>query len=140
MLVLMLPRVSSRVFGFPVASPCLWGQLQKFSFLEVSKEVVVTCCFAWQAWPFVTFQLVCTILLRRFHTMSCSFRGRRSTLDVSIVILRGNRSTLEVLCYVYSRMRSKGSRLTLRVWGLRVCSLDVAFTSATVRNCSQPFV
>ena len=35
---------------------------------------------------------------------------------------------------VFSRMRSKGSRFTLGVWGLRVCSLDVAFTSATVRN------
>ena len=34
----------------------------------------------------------------------------------------------------FSRMRSKGSRFTLRVWGLRVCSLDVAFTFATVRN------
>ena len=74
----------------------------------------------------MTFQLVGTRLLRRFHTMSCSFRGRRSTLDVSIVILRGSRSTLEVLCYVYSRTR-----------GLRVCSLDVAFTSATVRNRSR---
>ena len=36
-------------------------------------------------------------------------------------------------------MRSKGSRFTLGVWGLRVCSLDVAFTFATVRNRSQPF-
>ena len=36
-------------------------------------------------------------------------------------------------------MRSKGSRFTLGVWGLRVCSLDVAFTVATVRNRSQPF-
>ena len=50
---------------------------------------------------------------------------------------------------VFSRMRSKGSRFTLVVWGLRVCSLDVAFASATVRNrsrlsatvrdCPQPF-
>ena len=38
----------------------------------------------------------------------------------------------------FSRMRSKGSRFTLGVWGLRVCSLDVAFASATVRNRSQP--
>ena len=30
-------------------------------------------------------------------------------------------------------MRSKGSRFTLGGWGLRVCSLDVAFTFATVR-------
>ena len=35
-------------------------------------------------------------------------------------------------------MRSKGSRFTLGVWGLRVCSLDVASASATVRNRSQP--
>ena len=34
----------------------------------------------------------------------------------------------------FPRMRSKGSRFTLGVWGLRVCSLDIAFTSATVRN------
>ena len=40
--------------------------------------------------------------------------------------------------WLFSRMRSKGSRFTLGVWGLRVCSLDVAFTSATVRNRSQP--
>ena len=33
------------------------------------------------------------ILLRRFRKMSCSFPGTRSTLDVSIVILRGRRST-----------------------------------------------
>ena len=36
------------------------------------------------------------ILLRRFQKMRGSFRGRRSTLDVSIVILRGRRSTLDV--------------------------------------------
>ena len=27
-LVLLRPRVSSRVSGFPLASPCLWGKLQ----------------------------------------------------------------------------------------------------------------
>ena len=32
------------------------------------------------------------ILLRRFPKMRCSFRGRRCTLDVSIVMLRGRRS------------------------------------------------
>ena len=37
-----------------------------------------------------------------------------------------------------SRMRSKGSRFTLGVWGLRMCSLDVAQPSATVRNRPQP--
>ena len=43
-----------------------------------------------------------------------------------------------LICFSFSRMRSKGSRFTLGVWGLRVCSLDVAFTSATVRNRPQP--
>ena len=38
----------------------------------------------------------------------------------------------------FSRMRSKGSCFTLGVWGLRVCSLDVAFTTATARSRSQP--
>ena len=36
-------------------------------------------------------------------------------------------------------MCSKGSRFTLGIWGLRVCSLDVAFVVATVRNRPQPF-
>ena len=55
----------------------------------------------------------------------------------------------ENICYVFvlrnsknfnfSRMRSKGSRFTLGVWGLRVCSLDVAEPFATVRNRLQPF-
>ena len=32
---------------------------------------------------------------------------------------------------VFSQMRSKDSRFTLGVWGLSVCSLDVAFMFAT---------
>ena len=36
MLVLVLPRVSSRVSGLPVASPCLWGKLQNLSFCYVA--------------------------------------------------------------------------------------------------------
>ena len=34
--VLMLQHVSSRVPGFPVASPCLWGKLQNLSCVKVS--------------------------------------------------------------------------------------------------------
>ena len=36
MLVLVLPPVSSRVSGFPVASPCLCGKLQNLSFCHVA--------------------------------------------------------------------------------------------------------
>ena len=32
MLVLLRPRISYRVSGFPVASPCLWGKLQNLLF------------------------------------------------------------------------------------------------------------
>ena len=48
-----------------------------------------------------SFGVTGAILLRRFRKMSCSFRGRRSTLDVSIVILRGKRSALDVSCCVF---------------------------------------
>ena len=35
-------------------------------------------------------------------------------------------------------LRSKGSRFTLEVWGVRVCSLDIAQPSTTVRKRPQP--
>ena len=42
-----------------------------------------------------SFCVAAVILLQRFQKMRCNFRGRRSTLYVSIVIWRGRRSTLE---------------------------------------------
>ena len=59
------------------------------------------------------------ILLRRFQKMCCMFRGRRSTLDVSIVIFRGRRSTLDVSCCVFianriGRAASSGDRCKFR--------------------------
>ena len=39
-------KVSSRVSGFPVASPCLWGKLQNPSFLNVATQVVMSFCVA----------------------------------------------------------------------------------------------
>ena len=50
------------------------------------------------------------ILLRRFQKMCCSFRGRRSTLDVSIVIFRGMRSTFDVSCCVFLYIALAGLR------------------------------
>ena len=46
MLVLLRPRVSSRVSGFPVAWPWLWGKLQNIAFSKVSKQVVMSFCVA----------------------------------------------------------------------------------------------
>ena len=56
-----------------------------------------TCSGTCRKW----FYVAGAILLWRFHKMCCSFRGRRSTLDVSIVIFRGRRSTLDVSCCVF---------------------------------------
>ena len=46
MLVFLHPRVLSRVAGFPVASPCLWGKLENISYSNVSKQVVNSFCVA----------------------------------------------------------------------------------------------
>ena len=46
MIVLVLPRVSSRVSGFPAVSPCLWGKLENLSYSNVSKQVVMSFCVA----------------------------------------------------------------------------------------------
>ena len=46
MFVLVLPPVSSRVTGFLVASPCLWGKLENLTFSNVSKQVVMLFCMA----------------------------------------------------------------------------------------------
>ena len=50
------------------------------------------------------------ILLWRFQKMCCSFRGRRSTLDVPIVIFLGRRSTLDVSCCVFLQIALAGLR------------------------------
>ena len=42
MLVLLRPRVSSRVSSFLDMSPCPWGKLQNLSLSKVSKQVVMS--------------------------------------------------------------------------------------------------
>ena len=75
------------------------------------------------------------ILLRRFQKMCCSFRGRRSTLDVSIVIFRGRRSTLDVPCCVFfanriGRAASSGDKVQIpwQSWHFVRCA----------ENCRKP--
>ena len=82
---------------------------------------------------FVTFRtsfcVAGAILLRRFQKMRCSFRGMRSTLDVSIVIFRGRRSTLDVSCCVFSvnrigRAASSGDKVQIpwQAWHFVRCA------------------
>ena len=122
--------------------PCLWEVLQRWSFLEVSDVWLLR--FAWQAWHFVAFRRVlqrvesrfawpaqyfCAVFRRCGRRSTCSFRGRRSTLDVSIVIFRGRRSTLDVSCCVLfanriGRAASSGDKVQIpwQAWHFVTCA------------------
>ena len=131
------PQPSATVRAIPVW-PCLWEVLQRWSFLEVSDVSLLR--FAWQAWHFVTFRRVLQRVENRFAWQAqyfcdvfrrcvCSFRGRRSTLDVSIVIFRGRRSTLDVSCCVFSANRigrdaSSGDKVQIswQAWHFVTCA------------------
>ena len=75
-----------------------------------------------------SFRVAGAILLRRFQKMCCSFRGRRSTLGVSIVIFRGRRSTLDVSFCVFfvnriGRAASSGDKVQIpwQAWHFLTC-------------------
>ena len=89
MFVLMLPRVSSRVSGFPVASPCLWGKLQNISFLEVSKQVVMSFCVAGVALCDIPTCFVPCRKCQNWRTsrMKCSFCCSHMSRPESLVFL-----------------------------------------------------
>ena len=101
--------------------PCLWSFLEVFRRLVASFRVagvalrdIQTCSATCRK----SLRVAGAILLRRFQKMCCSFRGRRSTLDVSIVIFRGRRSTLDVSCCVFfanriGRAASSGDKLQI---------------------------
>ena len=59
------------------------------------------------------------ILLRGFQKMACIFPGRRSTLETSIVILRGRHSTLDACCCVFLRLALSGLRQVVATCKLR---------------------
>ena len=117
--------------------PCLWGVLQNWSLLVVS--TVAQPRFVWQEWHFVRSQQVSShvkrfcvtgaILLRGFQKMACIFPGRRSTLETSIVILRGRRSTLDACCCVFLRLALSGLRQVVTTCKLRGrCGTSWGFT------------
>ena len=122
MLVLLRPRVSSRVSGFPVASPCLWGKLQNLSFSKVFKQVVMSFCvadvalceiptcfipcrkfFVWQAQQctphFTLYTLHSTLYTPHstLHTLHFPLRTPQSTLYTPHSTLYTSHSTLHTL-------------------------------------------
>ena len=86
MLVFLHPRVSSRVAGFPVASPCLWGKLENISYSNVSKQVVMSFCVAGVALCDIP---TCLIMCRKYQnwrksrTKCCFFLHPRVSSRVS---------------------------------------------------------
>ena len=80
MLVFLHPRVLSRVAGFPVASPCLWGKLENLSFSNVSKQVVMLFCVAGVALCDIP---TCLIMCQKCQNRRRSRRKSASTCLVS---------------------------------------------------------
>ena len=113
MLVLRLQHVSSRFFWFLLASLCLWVKLQNLSCFMVSKQVVMWFCMPGVALRDIlrclqtcrkSFCVARAILLRRLQKRRCIFRGRRSTLETSIVILCGRGSIIQICACIYIYM------------------------------------
>ena len=91
----------------------------------VALRDIQTCFVTCRKW----FCVAGAVLLRRFQEMRCSFHGRRSTLDVSIVILRGRCSTLDVSCCVFfanriDRAASSGDKVQIpwQAWHFVRCA------------------
>ena len=80
MLVLMLQHVSSRVSGFPVASPSLWRKLQNLSVFKVSRQEVISFCVAGVALPDI---FTC---LQTCRTSFCVALASLSETDLLILV------------------------------------------------------
>ena len=119
MLVLRLQHVSSRFSDFLVASPCLCGKLQNLPFANVFNQVVMSFCVGGVVLRDI---LTCVqkcrkslcvagaILWHLLQKMRCIFRGTCSTLETSIVILRG---ACVLLRQVAATCKSRGRHGTL---------------------------
>ena len=89
-----------RAYGKFCKRALFWSFPAWYSSFRVSGKAlcgIPTCFMTCQK----SFFVAGAVLLRRFQSMRCNFYGRRSTLDISDVILRGRRSTLDVSCCVF---------------------------------------
>ena len=116
--VLLRPRVSSRVSGFPVASPCLWHYVESYKISPFQRfSSRLSCRFAWQTWHFVTFQPVlhrvkffvwlaqqCTPHFT-LYTLHCTFHTLHSTLYLHLFFYTPH-STLLTLHSTLHTLRS----------------------------------
>ena len=105
-----------------------------------SQYFAIMATSGYPAWvrtnPSVLYSLVPSYLAGTSPADDCSCRTIRIYL-CQVWLLESRLGFLDFFWKSWMRS-SKGSRFTLGVWGLRVCSLDVAQPSATVRNRPQP--
>eukprot|EP00435_Cladocopium_sp_Y103_P060596 s465_g22.t1 len=73
------------------------------------------------------------ILLRRFQKLTYVFRGRRNTLEVSIVIFRGRRSTLDVSFCLFLRIALSGLHQGVKT--CKSCGRRGTFSHALAKRC-----
>ena len=98
MLVFLHPRVLSRVAGFPVASPYLWGKLDNLSYSNVSTQVVMSFCVAGVALCDIP---TCLIMCRKCQNLR---KSRTKCLFFCIHV-----SWLESLVFLWRRRVYGGS-------------------------------
>ena len=159
MLVLLRPRVSSRVSGFPVASPCLWGKLQNLFFSKVATKVVMLFCVAgvalwdipacfipcrkWQNWrksrtkcsfwcPSTLYTLHST--LYTVHSTLYKLHTPHSTLYI-LIILHTLHSALDTLPFTLSLTHPLTHSLT---YSLTNCLLHPVHISLTHYQSDTP--
>ena len=77
---------------------------RSFRVAGVALREIPACFIACQK----SFCVLGAIPMRRFQKMSCVFRHRRSTLETSVVILRGGRTTSDVPCCVFCELHCQG--------------------------------
>ena len=141
MLILMPQHVSSRVAASLVPSQCLWGKLQNLSLSNVSKQgcnVVLRSSVAGVALRDIptcfkpcqeSFCVAGLLLLRRFQTMPCVFRGRRSTFKTSVrchfawQAQNFRRVVLRVFCKLHCQRCAKWWQGANSVAGMAFCDM-----------------
>ena len=114
-----------RAFGKLCKRGPFWSFPASHGFISRGRRGDVPTCFmTCQKW----FCVAGVILLLRFQKVRCIFRGRRSTLETSDVILRGRHSTLDVPCCVFlanhtvSAARSGDNvQIPWRAWNFVTC-------------------
>ena len=147
-LVLVRPRVSSRVSGFPLASPCLWGKLQNRVSSRVSAFPLASPCLWGKLQKLVCFAAPTSpCLWGKLQNLSlCSSSGvavsmgeaakPRSFCCAHVAVSMGEAAKPQSLLFLWRRRVYRGSCKTSLVLLRRVSSIFVDFCASFVLQSS----